>query len=164
MPLTPNTDIAGPYLGTGNNNEWGEKHADILRQIMATDFSAITEQYDRACHLSLPGGQDVHGSDEAVGFWLGLRSAFPSSEFKIEHQIGRSDAMMSPRSAIRWSLTGQHNGWGRFGRPMGAHVYVMGVSHFEFGPRGLRREITIFDEIAIWKQIILQAETLLQED
>ena len=164
MPLTPNTDIAGPYLGTGNNNEWGEKHADILRRIMATDFPAITEQYDRACHLSLPGGQDVHGSDEAVGFWLGLRSAFPSAEFKIEHQIGRSDAMMSPRSAIRWSLTGQHNGWGRFGRPAGAHVHVMGVSHVEFGPRGLRREITIFDEIAIWKQIILQAEPLLQED
>ena len=164
MPLTPNTDIVGPYLGTGNNNEWGEKHADILRQIMATDFSAITEQYDRACHLSLPGGQDVHGSDEAVGFWLGLRSAFPSAEFKIEHQIGRSDAMMSPRSAIRWSLTGQHNGWGRFGRPAGAHVHVMGVSHVEFGPRGLRREITIFDEIAIWKQIILQAEPLLQKD
>ena len=164
MPLTPNTDIVGPYLGIGNNNEWGEKHADILRRIMATDFPVITEQYDRACHLSLPGGQDVHGSDEAVGFWLGLRSAFPSAEFKIEHQIGRSDAMMSPRSAIRWSLTGQHNGWGRFGRPTGAHVHVMGVSHVEFGPRGLRREITIFDEIAIWKQIILQAEPLLQKD
>jgi hypothetical protein len=35
---------------------------------------------------------------------------------------------------------------------------VMGVSHVEFGPWGLRREITLFDEIAIWKQILLQTE------
>jgi hypothetical protein len=34
----------------------------------------------------------------------------------------------------------------------------MGVSHAEFGPRGLRREITIFDDIAVWKQILLQTE------
>ena len=163
MPLTPETDIIGPYLGTGNDNEWGNKHADILRKIMATDFPIIMEQYDRACYLSLPGGQDVHGSDEAVSFWLGLRSAFPSAEFKIEHKIGRSDAMMSPRSAIRWSLTGYHNGWGRFGRPTGALVHVMGVSHVEFGPWGLRREITIFDEIAIWKQILLQSELMSEK-
>ena len=163
MPLTPDTDIAGPYLGTGNDNEWGDKHADILHKIMAADFPVITEQYDRACYLSLPGGQDVHGSDEAVSFWLGLRSAFPSAEFKIEHQIGRSDPMMSPRSAIRWSLTGRHDGWGHFGRPTGSQVHVMGVSHVEFGPWGLRREITIFDEIAIWKQILLQSEPISEK-
>ena len=163
MPLTPDTDIAGPYLGTGNDNEWGDKHADILHKIMAADFPVITEQYDRACYLSLPGGQDVHGSDKAVSFWLGLRSAFPSAEFKIEHQIGRSDPMMSPRSAIRWSLTGRHDGWGHFGRPTGAQVHVMGVSHVEFGPWGLRREITIFDEIAIWKQILLQSEPISEK-
>jgi hypothetical protein len=32
----------------------------------------------------------------------------------------------------------------------------MGVSHAEFGPRGLRRETTLIDDIAIWKQILLQ--------
>jgi hypothetical protein len=55
-------------------------------------------------------------------------------------------------------LSGRHEGWGRFGKPTGANVYVMGVSHAEFGPRGLRREITLFDEIEIWKQVLLQAE------
>jgi predicted ester cyclase len=156
MPLTPATDIAGPYTGTGNASEWGEKHADILRRIMAADYAVVTEQYDRACQLSLPGGLDVHGRDAADHFWMGLRSAFPSADFQIDHQIGRLDPLMSPRSAIRWSLTGRHEGWGRFGRPTGAQVHVMGVSHVEFGPWGLRRETTLFDEIAIWKQILLQ--------
>lgn len=155
MPLTPATDVQGPYAGAGNDNEWGEQHASILRRIMAADFSVIPEHYDRACHLSLPGGRDDYGFAAADSFWIGLRSAFPAADFKIEHQIGRTDPMLSPRSAIRWSLTGRHDGPGRFGSPTGANVHIMGVSHVEFGPRGLRREFTLFDDIAIWKQILL---------
>jgi len=158
MPLTPETDIAGPYAGMGNGDEWGRRHADLLNRIMSADFPAIPAQYDRACHLFTPGGRDVHGWDGAMDFWLQLRSALPSADFRIEHRIGRTDPLLSPRSAIRWSLTGLHEGWGRFGRPTGARVHVMGVSHAEFGPRGLRRETTLFDEIAIWKQILLQTE------
>ena len=75
-----------------------------------------------------------------------------------DHQIGRADPLLSPRTAIRWSLTGLHEGWGRYGAPTGAMVHIMGVSHAEFGPWGLRREVTIFDDIAVWKQILLQTE------
>ena len=159
MPLTPESDIDGPYLGRGNVDEWGVKHADILTRLMQAEFAIIPEAYDRACHLSLPGGRDVHGWKQADAFWLGLRSALPSAAFKIDHRMGRSDPMLPPRSAIRWSLTGQHDGWGAFGAPTGAMVHVMGVSHVEFGPRGIRRETTLFDEIAIWKQILLQNES-----
>ncbi len=87
---------------------------------------------------------------------MGLRSALPSAIFRIEHQIGRVDPMLGPRSAIRWSLTGRHDGFGRYGAPTGADVHVMGVSHAEFGPWGLHRETTLIDDIAIWKQILLQ--------
>ncbi len=156
MPLTPHTDEAGPYKGTGNDNAWGQRHADILARIMQADFSVIPQTYDRACQLALPGGREMHGHDAADRFWMGLRSAFPNAAFRIDHQIGREDPLMPPRSAIRWSLTGRHEGWGHFGAPTGADVHVMGVSHVEFGPWGLRRETTLFDEIAIWKQILLQ--------
>lgn len=160
MPLTPESDVTGPYTGHGNEDEWGAAHAGILRRMMDADFSVIPDAYDRACHLSLPGGVEAHGQSAADAFWLGLRSSFPSAKFTIAHQIGRSDPLMAPRSAIRWSLTGRHEGWGRFGAPSGAEVHVMGVSHVEFGPWGLRREVTLFDEIAIWKQILLQTEVL----
>ena len=57
------------------------------------------------------------------------------------------------RAALRWSLTGRHLGWGAFGAPTGAEVHVMGLSHAEFGPDGLRREWTLYDEAAVWMQI-----------
>lgn len=154
-PFTPEIDIEGPYKGIGNDNEWGQKYADILKRIMNAEFSVIPQEYDRAVNLEYPGGVSALSHGGADKFWIGLRSSFPNAEFKIEHQIGRDDPMMPPRAAIRWSLWGKHDGWGVFGAPTGAQVYVMGASHVEFGPWGLRREYTLYDETAIWKQILL---------
>ena len=155
QPLTPATDVQGPYTSKGNDNEWGERHADILTRMMNADFGIITSEYDRAVQTEYPGGVTGYSYGAVDKFWMGLRAAFPNAEFRIDHQIGRDDAMMAPRSAIRWSLTGKHDGWGAFGKPTGADVYVLGISHAEFGPYGLRREYTLFDETAIWKQILL---------
>ena len=154
-PFCPATDQQGPYRGRGNDNEWGQKYADILQQIMGADFSLIPKEYDRAVMGYYPGGAEHLSTDGVDRFWLGLRSAFPSAKFEIQHQIGRDDALMPPRAALRWSLHGKHDGWGAFGKPSGADVYVMGISHAEFGPWGVRREYTLFDETIIWKQIAL---------
>jgi len=87
---------------------------------------------------------------------MGLRAALPGAKFEMHHVIGRDDPDFAPRAAIRWSLTGKHDGWGMFGAPTGADVHVMAISHAEFGPWGLRREYVLFDETAIWKQILLK--------
>ena len=159
-PFTPEIDIAGPYKGRGNDNEWGVKYADILRHIMDANMAVIATEYDEACALELPGNLAAHGLAAADNFWMGLRASFPNAEFTIEHQIGRDDAMMPPRAAIRWGLYGKHEGWGSFGTPTGAQVYIMGASHAEFGPRGLRREFVLFDETAIWKQIHIHTRSV----
>ncbi|WP_299732501.1 nuclear transport factor 2 family protein [uncultured Tateyamaria sp.] len=155
-PLTPATDQPGPYKGRGNDNEWGAKYADILTRIMGADMAAIPGEFDRAVQSEYPGGVTGHGHGPVDRFWMGLRASFPDATFTIDHQIGRDDDLMPPRAAIRWALHGKHDGWGYFGAPTGAEVYVLGISHAEFGPWGLRREYALFDETAIWKQILLQ--------
>ncbi len=154
-PLSPDTDRKGPYSGSGDENEWGLKYADIVGRIMSADLSVIPLEYDRAVQAEYPGGVTDHSHGSVDRFWIGLRASFPSAEFRIEHRIGRDDPLMPPRAALRWSLTGKHDGWGVFGPPTGADVYVLGISHAEFGPWGLRREWTLYDETAIWKQILL---------
>ena len=154
-PLTPDTDITGPYTGKGNDNEWGETLSGTLTRMMNAEFSVISAAYDRACHLAYVGGVSAHGHEAVDAFWLGLRSSLPSAEFKVSHQIGRDDPLMPPRAAVRWSLTGKHDGWGSLGRPSGATVHIMGITHAEFGPWGLRREYSLYDETAVWKQIVL---------
>ncbi len=156
QPFHPSIDKVGPYTGRGNDNEWGAKYADILRRIMSADLSIIPAEYDRAITGFYPGGKELISTDGVDDFWISLRAAFPSATFTIDHQIGREDPMMSPRAAIRWSLTGKHDGWGAFGKPSGAEVHVMGASHVEFGPWGIRREYALFDETSIWKQIAMK--------
>ena len=155
-PFTPEIDLPGPYKGKGNQDEWGYKYADILTNIMNADMSVIPKEYDRACQLEQPGGVTGHSHKDADSFWMGLRASFPNAKFTIEHQIGRDDPMLSPRAAIRFGLYGKHDGWGTYGKPTGAKVYIMGICHAEFGPWGLRREFVLFDETSIWKQIVLQ--------
>ena len=155
QPMTPDNDPPGPYGGTGNDDPWGLRYADILSGLMAADMASIRSVYDRAAHLELPGGVTAHGWEAADGFWTRLRSAFPSAEFRVHHRIGREDLLMPPRAALRWSLWGRHDGTGAFGPPTGAQVFVLGISHAEFGPYGLRREWVLYDETAIWKQIAL---------
>ena len=138
-PFSPSIDQAGPYNGKGNKNEWGERYSDVLNRIMSSDMSIIRQEYDRACQLEYPSGFTGHSYGEAEAFWMGLRSSFPSASFEIQHQIGREDSLMSPRAAVRWSLKGKHDGLGLFGEPTGAELYLMGISHAEFGPWGLRR-------------------------
>ena len=154
-PFTKGQDRPGPYRGRGNDGEWGLRYQELLARIMAADFAAIPQVYDRAVHLQLPGGRAAHGAVEADRFWVALRAAFPGADLEIEHSIGRDDPMMPPRSAVRWSLHGRHEGRGMFGAPTGAMVHLRGASHSEWGPWGLRRDYVLFDEVHVWKQILL---------
>lgn len=161
-PFHPRDDVQGGYTSRGNDNEWGGRLADILTRIMDKDFSVISSLYDRACHIYHAGDRHEISWAGADRLWLPLRSSFPSAKLEVHHVIGREDPMMAPRAAVRWSLTGKHDGHGLFGTPSGAEVHVMGMTHAEFGPFGndgkpwsLRNEFTLFDEVSIWKQILM---------
>ena len=154
-PFVPEADVPGPYTSGGNDNEWGQRHADTLTRIMQGDFAHVLAGHDRAAIGEFPGARTILGAQGIADAWLGLRSSFPSATFTIHHRIGMEGGMLSPRASVRWSLDGTHDGWGAFGPPTGARVHVMGLSHAEYGPWGLRRAYVMFDEIAIWKQILL---------
>ena len=154
-PFQPADDEPGPYAGTGNDSEWAARYRAVLQGIMDADLAIIPREYDRACHLEYPGGRTLHSHEGADAFWIALRASLPSATFTVHHALGRDDAMMPPRAALRWSLHGRHDGRGMLGAPTGANVYVMGISHAEFGPRGLRREWVVIDEVSIHKQVLL---------
>ena len=155
-PFTPEIDIPGPYQARGNDHSAGQELAGILQEIFSANFRIIDSHYDRAANLYYPGGEVALSTDAARDFWLGLRASFPNADFRIEHAMGREDPSMPPRAALRWSLDGLHEGWGRFGAPSHKRVHIMGITQAEFGTWGLRRDYTLFDETAIWKQIYIQ--------
>lgn len=155
-PFTNKTDIKGPYKGKGNNNKWGKKLENILKELNKTNFNIIQKEYDRAANLYYPSGVIGIGFEDAEKFWKKLIHCFPNAKFEIHHRIGNEEKNMPPCAAIRWSITGKHKGKGMFGNPTNTNIYIMGITHAEFGTWGLRREYTLIDEVAVWKQIIMQ--------
>ncbi|MBM1219767.1 ester cyclase [Ponticoccus sp. SC2-23] len=157
-PFTPDQDRPGPYLGTGNDHALGDRLAGILTSIMDYDIAVIRREYDRAVGYYHAGGVTGWGYPALEAEWMQLRTAFPDATFVVQHKIGRDDKGEPDRAAVRWSLDGHHTGHGKFGPPTGAPVHIMGFTHAEFGRNGLRREWSIWDDVAIWKQILMHGE------
>ena len=57
------------------------------------------------------------------------------------------------RVAVRWSLVGTHSGAGVYGEPTGKRVHIMGISHHHVQDGKFAAEWTVFDEIALLKQL-----------
>ena len=142
------------YTGRGNEDPRGRRYAESLQAMLTSPRPLIEDVYDRAVHAEVPGGFDLHGWDEINKYWADLRACFSDGRLEIHHQIGREDEGLGERAALRWSLHATHTGGALFGDPTGAPIHIMGISHAEYGPWGLRREFVLFDEVAIWTQLL----------
>lgn len=155
QPLVPGAGPDAVYVGRGNDHAAGQRYAELSQAALGGDRSAIEANWDRAVQMEIPGGVTAFGWPAVHNFWSGLHAALPDAVLTIEHQIGHNSVELGERAALRWWLSGTHGGTGVFGEPSGATVHIMGISHAEFGPWGLRREWILFDEVAVWKQILL---------
>jgi predicted ester cyclase len=88
---------------------------------------------------------------------LGYLAAFPDAAFSVESATVNRDAGQAVRVALRWSLRGTHTGFGHFGSPTGAPVYVMGLSHAPIIKGQIAVEWMLTDEVSIRKQILAHA-------
>lgn len=93
----------------------------------------------------------AHG--KVVRSALGYLASFPDAAFEVHAARINREPEQPLRLALRWSLTGAHTGFGHFGEPTGAPVYVMGMSHFTMTQARVTAEYLVTDEVAIWKQI-----------
>ena len=157
IPFNENTPLGGDYTSpTISNENTGTRYADILKSIMNKDIGSVENNYDRAIQQEQPGGFTAYGTKEVNHFWNALISAFPDAKFSIEHISFTDEKYQAKKAAIRWALVGSHSGKGNYGNPSNAQVYIMGISHAEFGPRGIKNEWVLFDETTIWKQILMK--------
>jgi predicted ester cyclase len=152
---TPERDQHGRYQPEIQpGEEVGAYCAGYERLWGLKDPSVIRELYFHGAAVAVPGGQTRYGHDDIDRFALGYLAAFPDGQFTVESATINRDPGRPVRIALRWSLSGTHSGYGAFGEPTGAPVYVMGLSHAEIVDGQVRYEWIVTDEVSIWKQII----------
>ncbi len=123
------------------------------------ETAVIRDLYFHGAALHAPGGDVLYGHHDIDTFALGYLASFPDAAFKIESARINRDPEQPLRIAMRWSLTGTHSGFGHFGEPTGAPVYVMGMSHFNVTNGRIAAEYLVTDEVSIWKQIYAHVES-----
>jgi predicted ester cyclase len=109
--------------------------------------------YAPAADICWPTGRRAFGPRGFVGFAVSMMSQLADAAFSIDH-VAQTDLPDDEiATAVRWSLAGIHAGAGAWGATTGRELYVLGVSHCRWRSGRIIEERTIFDEIAIARQI-----------
>ena len=132
----------------GYERIWGRKETEAVRDL-----------YFHGANLHAPGGETFCGHLDIDRFLLGYLASFPDAAFTVQSAQVNRDAGRPTRIALRWSLRGTHTGFGHFGPPTDAPVFVMGMSHVMLVDGRIAFEWLLTDEVSIWKQIIAQEES-----
>lgn len=115
-------------------------------------FDALRELYDPAVNVHMAGGREITGVEGLVYHFIQIVAAFPNAVFSFDNYC-HADEADGTIAAVRWSIRGHHRGNGLFGAPSGKPVYILGMSHFRFNDDKIIEEWTLYDELAILRQI-----------
>jgi predicted ester cyclase len=135
-------------------NSAGEKYSKILNSVFEANYDF--SDYNRASSIFWPGNKLGHGREDVAKFWNSLKSIFTEIKFTIEHVGYLDEPIKNPRASIRWFLEGIHsNDSDDYGKKTNSKLFIMGINHVELNKDGIIREWVLFDEVAIWKQILM---------
>jgi predicted ester cyclase len=135
-------------------NSAGEKYSKILNSVFEANYDF--SDYNRASSIYWPGNKLGHGREDVAKFWNSLKSIFTEIKFTIEHVGYLDEPIKNPRASIRWFLEGIHsNDSDDYGKKTNSKLFIMGINHVELNKDGIIREWVLFDEVAIWKQILM---------
>ena len=131
-----------------------EKYSEILKNIF--NYNYKFEGYDRAANIFWPGNKIGHGREVIKEKWNSLKATFSNIKFTIEHVGFLEEVGQNPRISVRWFLEGTHsNDSMDYDKASNKKIFIMGINHAEFYSNSIIREWVLFDEVAIWKQILL---------
>ena len=80
-------------------------------------------------------------------------ATLPDAEMIADHVYWLGNDEEGYRVATRWLLRGTHERPGVYGEPTGRRVDVMGITHHHIRDGKIVREWTVFDELAVLKQL-----------
>ena len=128
--------------------------AAMLRKAFADDlYGEAAELFSPSAEMHWPSRRHGFGR----GYWIGcatqLSNGLHQRAFRCEHVAARPLPHGDVAVAIRWSLAGTHKGTGVWGEPSGRELWLLAISHFRLRAGMIVEDWTVFDEVAVLRQI-----------
>ena len=148
------SDMKSEYIPIKtNNNSVGYKYSNILKKIFNNNYDF--KDYSRAANIFWPGNRLGHGREDVINYWNTLSESFENIKFSVEHIGFLEEKNVNARASVRWFFEGKHTKKSNeFGDATNNNVFILGINHAEFSGNNIIREWVLFDEVAVWKQII----------
>jgi predicted ester cyclase len=127
-------------------------HAVLNAIVNHRRFGQVREAYCPSAHFAGPGNRRLFGWGEITGWYTALIGSFGDARLRVDH-VASVDGERGTMMAVRWSLAGTHNGSALYGPPSGEDIYVLPVTHWLVRHGRIVDEVTIFDEVALLRQI-----------
>ncbi len=132
----------GWFVRRALNEVWNWRRFDKLGEYFVPNYLCYTSS-DRA----------IYGLGDFRAYVLAMIAAFPDARMDVDHLYWVGNEREGYRVATRWTLIGTHDGPSPYGAPTGKPVNVMGITHHLIRDGRFVKEWTVFDELALLKQI-----------
>jgi predicted ester cyclase len=98
-------------------------------------------------------GRVFTGLGEYKSFILSMLAMFPNLLLKIDDLYWMGNDQDGYRAAVRWSIVGDHRGYGIYGPPTGRRVNMWGITQHYIRQGKIVEEWMLFNEFAVMQQI-----------
>lgn len=116
-------------------------------------FSSVRDVYSPICTVQAPAGRVLFGHGEIIGFVVHILGAISDARVSVDHVSAIPYAAEGHDVAIRWTLAGTHDGPGLHRHPTGLPLLILGVTHQRVVAGRVIEEWTVFDELALLRQM-----------
>lgn len=131
-----------------------ETAAQMLARAWRDDcFGDAAKALSPAAEIRWPSNRRGQGRGYWIGCLIQIRACLHDPAWRLDHVAARPLPHGDIAVAIRWSLTGSHRGAGVWGPATGRDLLLTAVSHFRVRGGVILEDATVFDELAVLRQI-----------
>ena len=120
------------------------------------DAKHVSDAYAKSCVVNVPSGLKIEGRSKAKTHFSRLLASLTDTRGTLDHHCVSLRDNNELDLAIRWTVRGMHADGGFDCPDGGAEVLILGISHWRVDKNGIVEDWTLYDQLAILRQIYAQ--------
>jgi hypothetical protein len=118
--------------------------------------SQVSDAYARSCVLNVPPGLKIRGRGKVMNHFTHVLDGLTDTRGSLDHHCVSRGDNNELDLAIRWTVRGMHVDGGFDCPGNGAELLILGISHWRIDKEGIVEDWTLYDQLAILRQIYAQ--------